>query len=419
MRAAVLAVGSELLSVDRLDTNSLRLAAALERFGVELVRKSVVGDDEAAIAAEIRRLLADVELVVATGGLGPTADDVTREGCAQALGRPLVEDLEIVAAIESRFSALGRVAAPNNRRQALLIEGAIRLENPRGTAPGQRIEVDGKSLFLFPGVPYELEHQVEAHLEPWLRELGVDRGRERRTLKVALVPESEIDQRLTPLYEELGREAVTLLAAAGEVKIVLTADGADIERRDRLDRLAQRTRELLGTAVYAERAEATLESVVGELLVERGLSIATAESCTGGLLAQRITAVAGATRYFPGGVVSYADAEKIRLLDVESALLEEHGAVSEPVARQMATGARRRFGTDLGVGITGIAGPEGGSADKPVGTVHLAIAGPGESMMARRFRFPGDRERIRWQASQAALEWVRRYLFAVGGESSR
>lgn len=412
MRAAVLAVGSELLSVDRLDTNSLRLAAVFERHGVELVGKAVVGDDEAAIAAEIRSMADRAELVVVTGGLGPTADDVTREAAAAAFGLELDDDSEVWAAIERRFASFGRTPSPNNRRQARVPRGATVLANPRGSAPGLRLDRADGALFLFPGVPYELEGMIERDLEPWLAGRAGGRGIERRTLRTAMRPESEVDLALEPMYAEFGREWITVLAAPGEVKVQVVAAGTESERRARLDVMAARVRELLGEAVYGEGDQLRLEDVVGALLVGSGRSIATAESCTGGLLAERLTRVPGSSGWFPGGVVTYSNAQKVALLGIAESDLAVHGAVSEPVARAMAEGARRRFGTDLGIGITGVAGPTGGSADKPVGTVHLAVATPAGTRH-RALRLLGDRDRIRWQASQAALEMVRRTLLGL------
>ena len=409
MRAAILAVGTELLSTDRLDTNSLRLAAVLERHGVALRHKAVVGDEEEEIASALAEAARRADLVLVSGGLGPTVDDVTREACARWLGRPLEEDAEVWAAIERRFASLGRTPAGNNRRQAMVVAGAAVLRNPRGTAPGQRIEADGLTVFLLPGVPFELETLVEHHLEPWLAGRAGGRGRERRTVRVAMRPESDVDRALEPAWAEFGRDAITVLSSPGEVRVRLTADGGAEERAARLGQMAARVRELLGDAVYGEGEELTLEQVVGALLVERGWSVASAESCTGGLLAERLTRVPGSSRYFPGGVVVYADAQKTELLEVPPAMLAEQGAVSEEVARALAAGVRRRLGADFGVGITGIAGPEGGSDEKPVGTVHVAIAGPA-GVRHRRLRLPGDRARVRWQASQAALEMLRQAL---------
>ncbi len=414
MRASILAVGSELLSTERLDTNSLRLTALLERYGVELVKKCVVGDLAAEITHEVRALWEASDLVLVTGGLGPTADDLTREAAAAALGVELREDPALVTAIERRFAAMGRRASPNNRRQAAVLAGARALDNPNGTAPGQLFERDGKVLFLFPGVPFELDRIAADALVPWLEAHSAGAARETWTIKVAMRPESEVDQALGPAYEELGRESITVLAGPGEVRVLLTAVGPDRERRRRLAEMRERVLALLGEGVFAEGAETTLEAVVVALLAEAGWTLATAESCTGGLVAERITRVPGSSRVFVGGVVAYSNAAKSTLLDVAPALVESEGAVSEAVARALARGVCARLGSDLGVSITGIAGPGGGSAEKPVGTVHLAIAGPpGMQEEHRLARFPGSRERIRMFASQMALEMLRRRLLAA------
>jgi nicotinamide-nucleotide amidase len=404
MRAAVLAVGSELLSVDRVDTNSLRLAAVFERYGVELVGKAVVGDDEASIAAELSAMTARAAVVVVTGGLGPTADDVTREATAAAFDLELDDDAEVWDAIQQRFAAFGRTPSPNNRRQARVPRGATVLANPRGSAPGLRLDRPEGAVFL--------EGMIERDLEPWLAARSGGRGIERRTLRTAMRPESEIDLALEPIYAEFGREWITVLAAPGEVKVQVVALGTEGERRQRLAAMAARVRELLGDAVYGEGDALRLEDVVGSLLAAGGRSIATAESCTGGLIAERLTRVSGSSRWFPGGVVAYSNAQKVALLGVAEGELAAHGAVSETVARALAEGARRRFGTDFGIGITGIAGPTGGTVEKPVGTVHVAIATP-EGTRHRALRLLGDRERVRWQAAQAALEMLRRTLLGV------
>jgi nicotinamide-nucleotide amidase len=411
VRATILAVGSELLSTERLDSNSLRLTALLELHGVELVKKSVVGDLAGEIVREIRGLLEASDLVLVSGGLGPTADDLTREAAAAALGVELVADPEIQRKIERRFAAMGRQASPNNRKQADVLAGAVALDNPHGSAPGQLFERDGKALFLFPGVPFELDAMAAEALVPWLEAHAGQAARETRTIKVAMRPESEVDQALAAVYEEFGGEWITVLAGAGEVRIQLTAVGVEGDRRSRLDAMRARTLAALGEGVFGEGAETTLESVVVGQLAAGGWTLAAAESCTGGLVCERITRIAGSSRVFLGGVVAYADEAKRRFLDVEQALLQREGAVSEGVARAMASGVRSRFATDFGVGITGIAGPGGGSAEKPVGSVHLAVAGPGDSDVEHRFaRFPGNRERIRIFASQMALEMLRRRL---------
>lgn len=414
MKAAILAVGSELLGTERLDTNSLRITATLDRYGVELRRKAVAGDAVEEIAAELRGLLAAVDLVLITGGLGPTADDVTREAVAEVLGRSLSLDEEVLAGLERRFQSFGMRMPEVNRRQAMVIEGAELIDNARGTAPGMRLESDGRVLYLFPGVPAELDGMILSHLEPWLAGLSGGVGREMAVLKIAGLPESVVEERIAPAYDEFGREWITVLAGGGEIRLQALASGAEPERRQRLAAMTARLRGLVGDAVFATREEDTLESVVGELLRAAGATLTAAESCTGGLLSQRITAVPGSSDYFLGGAVTYSNELKTRLVGVPAEMIAEHGAVSEPVARAMAEGARRAFTSDYGVGITGIAGPGGGSEAKPVGTVHVSVAGPRDGEVEhRRFRFPGDRDRIRRFSAQAALEMLRRRLLAV------
>ena len=374
VRATILAVGSELLSTERLDTNSLRLTALLERFGVELAKKSVIGDLEGEIQRELEALWATSDLVLVSGGLGPT----------------------------------------NNRKQAQVLVGAEVLENPKGTAPGQLFERDGKALFLFPGVPFELDGMAADALVPWLERKTGGAARETWTIKVAMRPESEVDLALAPAYAEFGQEWMTVLAGAGEVRVLLTAVGGESARRERLAVMRARTLELLGDSVFGEGAETTLEGVVARLLADGGWTLATAESCTGGLVAERMTRVPGVSAVFVGGVVAYSNELKSALLDVAPELLARCGAVSEEVARAMATGVCRRLGSAVGVSLTGIAGPGGGSPEKPVGTVHVAVAGPGDGEVEHRVaRFPGSRERIRMFAAQMALEMLRRRLTAA------
>ena len=414
MKAAIVAVGSELLGTDRLDTNSLRLTAVLDRYGVELRRKAAIGDAEEDIAAELRALLPRVDLVLVGGGLGPTADDVTREAVAAALGRRLVLDEEVLAGIERRFQSLGWQMPEVNRRQAWVVEGAAVIPNPRGTAPGMRLESGGCTLFLFPGVPAELDGMTADALEPWLAARAGGVARETAVLKIAGLPESVVEERIAPAYEEFGRESITILANAGEIRLQATAAGPEPARRARLDAMVARLAELAGDAVFTTREEETLESVVGGLLRASGMTLTAAESCTGGLFSQRITSVPGSSDYFLGAAVTYSDELKIRMVGVPPELLAAHGAVSEPVARAMAEGVRRTLGSDYGVGITGIAGPGGGSEEKPVGTVHLAVAGPREGEVHhRKLRLPGDRDRVRRFSAQLALEMLRRRLLAA------
>jgi nicotinamide-nucleotide amidase len=415
MKAAILAVGSELLGTDRLDTNSLALTALLDRYGAELAAKAVIGDSEAEIAAELRSLLSRADLILITGGLGPTADDVTREAVAAALGRGLHLDEEVLASLERRFQSLGWKMPEVNRRQAWVVDGAEVLPNGRGTAPGLRVESAGRTLFLFPGVPTELEGLMESALEPWLAARSGGAARETAVLKIAGLPESVVEERIAPAYEEFGREAITILASAGEIRLQATAAGPEPERRARLRAMVGRLSALAGDAVYTTREEDTLESVVGDLLRASKATLTAAESCTGGLFSQRITAVAGSSDYFLGAAVTYSNELKTQLVGVPDAMIAEHGAVSEPVARAMAEGVRRTLRSDWGVGITGVAGPGGGSEAKPVGTVHLAVAGPRDGEVEHRHvRLPGDRKRVRRFATQIVLEMLRRRLIAEG-----
>ena len=411
MRAVILAVGSELLGLDRLDTNSLRLTEVLRRHGVELLRKEALPDVEAVVVRAVRRGLEEAELILITGGLGPTSDDVTREAVAGALGLGLQHDPKVLEQIARRFARMGMTMPETNRKQADVIEGATLLSNRRGTAPGQLLTAVSGTLFLFPGVPAELEGMIEADLEPWLA-ANAPPGEvtETLTLRVACLPESEVERRLLPAYAEFGRECLTLLAAMGDVRVRATATGDAETLNARLSLMGARLRELLGRSVYSDREADSLEVVVGRLLTDRGETVALGESCTGGLVAERLTRVAGSSAYVLGAVVAYANAAKIDLLGVDPQLIASHGAVSEEVGRALAEGACRRFGARWGIGITGVAGPGGGSEEKPVGTVHLAVARDAVAVEWRRLRLPGDRERVRLGASQFALDMLRRCL---------
>jgi nicotinamide-nucleotide amidase len=410
MNAAILAIGSELLGTDRLDTNSLRLTAALERHGVGLVGKAVVGDSVREIETAVRGWRDRVDLLLLSGGLGPTTDDLTRDSVARALGVGLARHPEVVADIEAKFARLGIQMPEVNLRQAEILEGAEVLANRRGTAPGQRLESAGCTIFLIPGVPDELDGMIEDHLAPWLERRGGGVRRESRTLRVACVPESEVEQRLEPAYREFDRRAITVLASPGDIRIRIFAAGSESERQAALERMSDRIAELVGIALYSRREDEPLEAVVGEMLRRRGATLATAESCTGGRIAARLTGVAGSSDSFLGGVVTYSDRAKRELLGVARDLLEAHGAVSEPVAREMAEGVRRRFASDYGIGVTGIAGPGGGTDDKPVGLVHLAVSGPSGETDHRHRVFPGSRHRVQRFAAQLGLEMLRRRL---------
>lgn len=408
MKAAIIAVGSELLGGDRLDTNSLVIARALERFGVELVRKSVAPDDRAAIAEELRHSLRFADACFISGGLGPTEDDVTKEAVADALGVTLVRDESIVAKLRERFANRGLEMPETNIRQAMVFAGHTVVANRRGTAPGAYIRLtidDGeKHVWIFPGVPNELQGMVENEVTPWLMSTQQE-SRFRRVLRVCGLPESTLDQMLQPFYRRHDGEPVGIFASKGELQIHLRASGDAAAASRYLDQMEQEVRSIIGDCIYGV-GEETLEGVVGQMLTARGETLSTAESCTGGLLSARITDVSGSSRYFIGGVVSYARDAKLFLLGVDPAIIDEHGEVSEEVARQLARGARRRFGSTYGIGITGIAGPTGGTPEKPVGLVHIAVATPA-GIEHRRNRFPGDRELIRQLSTLTALDMLR------------
>jgi nicotinamide-nucleotide amidase len=409
--AETLAIGSELLGPTLLDTNGSYLARRLGERGFAVRFRTVVGDDlddlRSAFDVAIRRS----DVVIATGGLGPTVDDRTREAIAGLLGLRLEEDPGILAGIEGRFRGLGLVMPPQNRRQAEVPRGAVVLPNLLGTAPGLLLRHEGRAIALLPGVPAEMRAMVDAALLPLLEATGerfVD-----RVLKIAGLPESEVDRRLLEVHRDRGPVEWTILALGGQIEIHLrqrTVEGAGAPDVERLDAAIA---SVLGAHLFG-RGDATLESVVGDLLLQRAASLAVAESLTGGAVARRITAVPGASRYFRGGVVGYADDAKRDLLGVPEDVLREHGAVSEPVALRMAAGIAARLGADWGLATTGYAGPDGGDAAHPPGTVFLAVAGRGMSK-ARGITLPGDRSQVQERSAAAALDFLRRSLLEAGG----
>jgi nicotinamide-nucleotide amidase len=409
MKAEIIAVGSELLTPDRVDTNSLFLTAHLNRLGVEVTRKTIVGDELAALRNAFSEAMDRVELVIASGGLGPTEDDRTREAVADLLERKLARDPAVMTRIEARFRQLGRTMSEVNARQAMVPEGATVLENDRGTAPGLWLEARGKIVILLPGPPHELKAMFSAQVEPRLERLSTGVRLVARELRVAGMGESDVDQRIAPIYTRHSDVQTTILAAPGEIQIHLRAWTADIPAAESVLQQIQESIVLaLGEAVFTTAGE-SMEEVVARELTMRQATIATAESCTGGLLAERLTRISGSSAYFLGGVVSYSNTLKSAWVDVPAEIIDSRGAVSPEVAVALADGIRRRTGATIGVGITGIAGPTGGTPEKPVGTVHVAIADVSGSK-ERGVRYPGERDRIRWQASQTALDLVRRYF---------
>jgi competence/damage-inducible protein CinA-like protein len=409
MRAEIIAVGSELLTPYRLDTNSLFLTSEMNQLGLRVIHKAVVGDSPEEMRSSFRHALDRADVVVSCGGLGPTDDDRTRETVADMLGRKLRPDEAILQEIQERLRRFGRAMPKINARQAMIIEGATVLPNPHGTAPGLWIEAQDRILILLPGVPYELRALFEAEVKPRLARLGIAERLFARDLRITGLPESEVDQRVSPLYAQYPDTETTILTSPAGTQLhprIWSDDAAAAETL--LDELVERMALALGEHLFSTRGEA-LEEVVARVLTENRATIAVAESCTGGMLAERLTNVPGSSAYFLGGVVCYSNELKTSFLGVLPELIEAKGAVSSEVALALADGIRKRTGATLGVGITGIAGPTGGTPEKPVGLVHIGIAdehGPRE----KSFHFPADRDRIRQLATQTALDTVRRYF---------
>ena len=412
-RAAILAVGSELLTPSRVDTNSLFITEQLNLLGVDVAFKVIVGDDRAGLAHLFRTALERADLVVCSGGLGPTDDDVTREVVAEVLNRSLAEDESITARIRARFGSRGMKMPEINRRQAMVPEGAIVLENPRGTAPGLWIEHDDRLVLLLPGPPCELKPILSELVRGRLSARAGEAALVRKVIRITGRTESHTEEAVQPLYAEWAGRVVpvsaTILAALSQIELHLSAKAAARDTAERaIDRAAAEVQRVLGLDVYSTDGR-LLEEVLGDLLTRKALHIAVAESCTGGLITSRLTDVPGSSRYVDRSVVTYSNEAKVALLGVACELIDEHGAVSEPVARAMADGIRSRSSADVGVGVTGIAGPSGGTAEKPVGTVVVAVV-TADLSRSRVFRFVGEREQVKFQASQAALDMVRRLL---------
>ena len=413
MNAEIIAVGSELLTPFRQDTNSLYLTEKLNTLGVEVSFKTIVGDNLKDIVRVTKAALSRSDILIFSGGLGPTEDDLTREAVAQTLGLHLKRDPEIVQAIERRFTEHGWKMSPNNVKQADVISGATVLPNANGTAPGQWIggRSDGreKLVVLLPGPPHELKALFESSVLERLRAKVPKQSLAARVIKITGMGESACDARVAPIYKRFTDVDTTILAAPGEIQLhVHTRKDSDEAANNRLDELVGLIEEELGDNVYSDNGD-SLEQIVSYFLQMRDATLSVAESCTGGLVAERLTSVSGSSRYFIGGAVVYSNELKTQLADVPADLIDVYGAVSEQVARALAEGIRKKCGTTLGLGVTGVAGPTGGSAEKPVGLVFHALASEGGTEVIKR-NFPGDRARIRWFASQQALDMVRRKL---------
>lgn len=407
--AEIIAIGSELLTPEKTDTNSLWLTEKLNEIGVEVKLKTIVGDDEPRLEDAIRDAVKRSEIVITTGGLGPTEDDITRQVSARAIGRELVYHDEIEAELRERFRRWGRAMPEINKRQAYVIEGAEVLPNPNGSAPGMLVDIDGKILAIFPGPPREMRPMFEKDVLPKLREMAGGIVVRRRILRVTGMGESAVDESIAPIYKKYPDIQTSILFNRSEVEIHLAASSADKRKAlDALAELSERLEKALGIAVFATNGE-TMEEVVGRLLVERSATVSTAESCTGGLVARRLTELPGSSRYFLEGAVTYSNDSKVQTLNVSREIIDKHGAVSSETAEAMALGMRARAGSDYAISVTGVAGPDGGSAKKPVGTVWFGLAEETD-VKTIKVVFPGDRYLIRWRSSQTALDLLRRRL---------
>jgi len=413
VNAEIIAIGSELLTPFRQDTNSLFLTAELNKLGVDVEYKTVVGDDRARLTTIARIALDRADVVIFMGGLGPTEDDLTREAVAAALHLQLKRDPDIVAGLYARFAARKIKMPENNLKQADVIMGAAALANQKGSAPGQYLEgsIDGREriVILLPGPPVELKPMFNEEVLPRLKRKLPPAFIATRELRMALMPESECDAIAAPIYKAHKEVETTILAPVGEVQLHLKARGKSLqEAQEKVDALAEELEDELGDNVFSSRGE-SLEQIVGYFLDMRGSTVAVAESCTGGLLGQRLSSVSGSSRYFLGGAIVYSNDLKTSLSDVPPLMIKEHGAVSREVAIALAEGIRKKCKSTFGVAVTGIAGPTGGTPEKPVGLVYHAIADGKKTEVVKR-NFPSDRDRVRWWASQQALDMIRRKL---------
>jgi nicotinamide-nucleotide amidase len=409
LNAEIIAIGSEMLTPFRADTNSLWLTERLNAMGIDVKLKTIVGDDEARLEEAVGDALRRSEIIISTGGLGPTEDDITRKIFARVLNRQLILNEAILEKIRARFARRGMEMPEINARQALIMSGAQLLENDNGTAPGMLIQEGKCTVVLLPGPPREMRPMFDSQVAPVLKERSVDLLIIRRKLSIFGLSESRTDEIAAPIYTKFTNPSTTILFKDGQIELHLTAQARDEAEAGRLlDELAGPLDQALRDYIFSRRDE-TLEEVVGGLLKGNGYTLATAESCTGGLLAGRITDVPGSSEYFLEGAITYSNEAKTRLLGVPKKMIEDHGAVSEEVATAMASGVRELAGSTFGIGITGIAGPSGGTAEKPVGLVYIALADDSR-VSAKKFVFPGDRQFIRTLSVNAALDLLRRRM---------
>jgi nicotinamide-nucleotide amidase len=416
MQAEIIAVGSEMLTPHRLDTNSLYLTEGLNNLGVSVAFKTIIGDNLHHLTSAARAALTRADIVIFSGGLGPTEDDLTREAAAAALGRPLHSDSTIIESLQRRFAARGITMSPNNRKQADVIEGATVLNNANGSAPGQLIDttLDGQRrlVLLLPGPPSELKPMFDNVAKPLLADALPKAFLARRMLRMALIPESHVDARTAPIYQQYPDVETTILAGSGEIQLHFVASKPTLaEAQARVNEVASRVEAEMQDDIFSSQGE-SLEEIILLMLGMRHLTLAVAESCTGGLLSERLTEVPGSSRTFLGGAVVYTPDLKTLFAGVSPEIIDAYGAVSEPVAQALAEGMRQKTNASIGLSITGLAGPDPGTgpdADKPIGLVYIGLA-DGQQTVVKEFKLGGDRERIRWWASQQALELIRRTL---------
>jgi nicotinamide-nucleotide amidase len=413
MKSEIIAVGSEMLTPFRQDTNSLYLTEKLNEIGVTVAFKTIVGDRQKDLVSAIRSALGRVDIVAIMGGLGPTEDDLTREAVAEALGLTLRRDAQQLAALHARAATWRRPMTENNQKQADVIEGATVLPNPNGSAPGQWIDTtfEGyrKLMFLLPGPPGECKPMFEAACLPYLRAVLPVRHIAKRTLRAAMIPESQADKLLAPIYTAYKDVETTILAHAGDIQLTLLCSKASAQAaQQRVDELAGKMEEALEEWLYSSEGD-SLEQIVLYYLGLRQATLAVAESCTGGMVGERLTSISGSSRSFVGGAITYSDQMKVIFTGVPSELIAEHGAVSTQVAEAMAKGIRQATGATLGLSVTGIAGPTGGTEEKPVGLVYISLT-DGKKTETLERRFMGPRDRVREFATQQALDLVRKRL---------
>ena len=407
--AEIIAIGSELLTPQRTDTNSLWLTERLNELGVEVKLKTVVGDDPLRLEEAIRDALTRSEIVITTGGLGPTEDDITRTIAAGAVDRKLIYSGELEEGIRDKFLRMKREMPDRNKRQAFLIEGSDALPNTFGTAPGMILELESKFLVVLPGPPKEMKPMFANHVIPRISHLAGNTVIRKRVLKVSGMGESAIDEAIAEIYKSYTDVDTSILFNKSEVEIHLTAKaGSASECEGVISKLVGEITTVLGVSVFSENGE-EMEEVVARLLIERGQTVAVAESCTGGLIGMRLTEVSGSSAFFNEGVIVYANSAKEKYLGVPAHLIEGHGAVSAEVAESMAKGMLERSGADHAISVTGIAGPTGGSEEKPVGTVFIGYASA-NTVRCVALKIPGDRFLVRWRSSQAALDLLRRQI---------